>query len=151
MRLLLVSTLLFVVSSAFSQRLQVYRTFGGVQFQFDANTVSIKQVLEIVYDNKAAYAELRKAKKNYSVAGVLGFTGGVLIGLPLGTAILGGKPEWILAGVGGAFAIASIPLSRAFRSHAQEAVDLYNMDAPTSRINTSFYFSGNSLGLLIKF
>ena len=90
----------FILSSR-AQEIAIYKTFGGVRFERDTVVLSIKMVSEILRENPLALEEFRKARANYNTAGVLGFTGGVLILIPITTAILGGDPEWAIA-IGGA-------------------------------------------------
>jgi len=148
--------LLSLLSICFSllseaQEIKAYKTFGGVRFEMDTVTLSLKQVLEIVKVNPEAYAELKRAKSNYSAAGVLGFAGGVLIGIPLGTALAGGNPEWGLAAGGAGLILASIPFTTAFRGHTMQALDLYNNKGQTSRIKPEFQFYGSGARLIIRF
>jgi len=134
-----------------AQEIKAYKTFGGVRFEMDTVTLSLKQVLEIVKVNPKAYAELKRAKVNYSAAGVLGFAGGVLIAFPLGTALAGGNPEWGLAAGGAGLILASIPFTTAFRGHTMQALDLYNNKDQTSRIKPEFLFYGSGARLIIRF
>lgn len=134
-----------------AQEIKAYKTFGGVRFEMDTVTLSLKQVLEIVKVNPKAYAELKRAKSNYSASGVLGFAGGVLIAFPLGTALAGGNPEWGLAAGGAALILASIPFTTAFRGHTMQALDRYNNKDQTSRIKPEFLFYGSGARLIIRF
>jgi hypothetical protein len=130
----------------------MYKSLGGVRFELDSVTISPKQVLDVMYYTDKPYKEFKKAKMNYGIAGVLGFTGGIMLGFPIGTAIAGGKPEWLLAAGGAAVILTSIPFSIAFKRRARNAVDLYNIEkSQTSTIKTSFYFRGNQAGVLIRF
>jgi hypothetical protein len=133
------------------QEIKAYKTFGGVRFEMDTVTLGLNQVLEIVKENPEAYAELRQAKLNNNVAGVLGFSGGILIALPIVTAIAGGSPEWGLAAGGAALILASIPFSNSFRGHTMQALDLYNGKFKTSRIKPELRFYGTGARLTIRF
>lgn len=135
----------------FAQEIKAYKTFGGVRFEMDTVSLGLNQVLEIVKENPDAYSELRRAKRNYSAAGVCGFAGALLIIVPLGTALTGGSPEWGLAAGGGALLIASIPLTRSYRGHAMEALDLYNAKFKTSRVKPELQFYGTGARLMIRF
>lgn len=134
-----------------AQEITMYKTFGGVRFERDSVVLSTRQVMEILNENPTAFAEFKKAKTNYNVAGVLGFTGGILIGIPLGTALVGGEPEWGLAAAGGLFILGSIPFNRIFKARALHALDIYNGKEITSRIKPEFYFGGTSARLILKF
>ncbi len=135
--------------------LVMYKTFGGAIFEYTKDTttftVSPKQVLQIMKDDAAAYQEFKKARVNYSVAGTMGFIGGSLIIFPVVTAIAGGDPEWGFAAGGVAFLAASIPLNKAFKRHAEGAIDTYNKNHTTFRPHTEYFFSGLGLKVLIKF
>lgn len=133
-----------------AQEIKAYKTFGGVRFERDTVTLGLNQVLDIVKENSKAYAELKRAKLNYNAAGVFGFTGAVLIGFPVGTAIAGGDPEWGLAAGGAALIIASIPFTSAFRGHTMEALDIYN-NKNISRIKPEFQFYGSGARLILRF
>ena len=134
-----------------AQDITMYKTFGGVRFERDSAVLSTRQVMEILHENPVAFEEFKKAKTNYNVAGVLGFTGGILIGLPLGTALVGGEPEWGLAAAGGIFILGSIPFNRIFKARALNALDIYDGKKMTSRIQPKFYFGGASARLVINF
>ena len=142
-------------SITFAQSLTVHKTFGSTRFEYHKDTatftVSPKQVLDIMQDDPLAYAEFKKARYNYSTAGILGFAGGVLIAVPIGTAIAGGEPEWALAAAGAALVITSIPLSKAFRRHAEEAIDIYNKKRTAFRPRTEYLWRGMGVGVVIKF
>jgi hypothetical protein len=134
----------------YAQKIEMIKTFGGVRFESDTVVYSPKQVLELMRDNPLAYEEFKKAKTNYGVAGALGAIGGFMVGFPLGTAIAGGEPEWGLAAGGAALIIASIPLNRAFKNHAQNALDIYNK-GETARLKVRFDFTGTWARLVIRF
>ena len=133
-----------------AQEIKMYKTFGGVRFEMDTLVLSPKQVLNILKTNPVAFEEFKKAKANYNIAGVLGFAGGLLIGFPIGTAVVGGDPEWSLAIGGAGLILASIPFNRAFKGRAFGALELYN-EKTTSRIKPSFYFYGTQAKLVIRF
>lgn len=116
----------------------------------DTLTLSTKQVLNILSVDPVAYDEFKRARKNYNVAGVLGFTGAFLIVFPIGTAIAGGEPEWWLAAGGTGLILTSIHFNRAFKHHAVNALDLYNKRF-AHRIKPNLYFSGTQLKLVLRF
>jgi hypothetical protein len=115
-------------TTAYSQRkpITIYRTFGGARFERDSVLITLRQTADLLTVDPQASPLFIRARQNYSAAGVIGFAGGVLVALPLGTAIAGGQPEWGLAAGGAALVLLSIPFQRAFIRHAAEAVDVYN-------------------------
>jgi hypothetical protein len=135
----------------FAQEIKAYKTFGGIRFEMDTLTLGINQVLEIIKENPDAYAALKHAKRNYSAASVCGFAGALLIIVPVGTAVVGGSPEWVLAAGGAALLIASISLTKSYRGRTLEALDLYNSKFNISRIKPELQFYGAGARLLIRF
>jgi len=133
----------------------IYHGFGSTTYEYvrkdSVFTVSPKQVLNIMKDDPLAYSEFKKARTNSSIAGVMGFTGFVLVAIPLVTSIAGGNPEWGLAVGGAGLIIGSIPLNGAFRRHAQHAIDTYNKKHTAFIPRTEYYFSGLGGKVVIKF
>ena len=137
------------------QQLTMYRTFGGAHYEYQKDTaifsVSPKQVLLILKEDPLAYAEFKKAKTNNSIGGILGFVGGVMVIIPIGSAIVGAQPEWGLAAGGAAILIASIPFMKAYKRHAESAIDVYNKNHTAFKPRTEYYFSGLGIRMVIKF
>lgn len=150
-----ITVVLLLLISAFTlyaqdrTEIKMYKTFGGARFEMDTLVLSPKQVLEIVKVEPLAYEKFKKAKANYNAAGVLGFTGGLLVGIPLGTAIGGGDPEWGMAIAGGVLILGSLSLNNVFKSHAFEAIELYN--GKSARIKPQFQFYGTGARLVMRF
>lgn len=151
-KIVVLSLLLISAFTLFAQdrtEIKMYKTFGGARFEMDTLVLSPKQVLEIVKIEPLAYEKFKKAKANYNAAGALGFTGGLLVGFPIGTAIGGGEPEWGMAIAGGVLIVGSFSLNSIFRSHAFEAIELYN--GKTARIKPEFQFYGTGVRLVMRF
>jgi hypothetical protein len=150
-RLIVFFCLSFCSLVSFGQKIEIYKTFGGYRFERDSVSISPKMVLETMKDNQLAYMGFKKAKTNLDVSSALEFTGGLLILIPIGTAILGGDPEWGLAAGGVGLILASIPFNNAFKQNALTALDNYNADFSTRRVKVNFYLAGAGGRLVIKF
>lgn len=133
------------------QQIYMERTFGGARFETDSLTLSVRDVLDMMYDNQKAHDEFRKARANYTISGVLGFSGGLLVVVPLVTAAVGGKPEWTFAAAGGGLILFSIPFMRNFYRHAENALEDYNMKYQSRRVRPEFYFTGTGCKVVIRF
>lgn len=134
------------------QQITMHKSFGGVRFERDTVAISIKQVASLLEEEPLAYDQFKKARVNSVAASVLGFAGGLLVGIPLGTALVGGDPEWGLALGGAALIGISIPLDKAFKRHAQSALDVYNQKLTSQHmIKPEVFFTANGVGLKIKF
>ena len=149
-RILLIA-LICLAHAASGQKITFYKTFGGIGFEMDTVTLSMHDVMERMKVNPVAYDEIKRAKSNYSAAGILGFTGALLVSVPLVTVVAGGHPEWSLAVVGGTLILVSIPLNLAFQRHAVNALEEYNKQFESSRIRTNLYFTGTGVKLVLRF
>ncbi len=150
---LLLLTLSAGAQSFQQKKISIYKTFGGVVYEIDTLSISSRQVSMILRQNPEAYQEFKIAKTKSAISSVLGFSSGVLVAVPLVSAVAGGQPEWGLAAAGGALFLASIPFHISFKGHALNAIDIYNAKIPTAhqRVKPSFFFSGNSAGVQIRF
>ncbi|MEQ1584392.1 MAG: hypothetical protein ABL895_00825 [Cyclobacteriaceae bacterium] len=148
--LLLCAVCLPLIGFCQAQQLKMYKTFGGARFEMDTLVLSPKQVLEILKVEPAAYEEFKRAKANYNVAGVMGFSGAFLIAFPVVSAISGGDPEWGFAAGGAALILGSIHFNRVFKGRAFHALELYNTKL-TTRIQPTLYFYGTQARLVIRF
>jgi hypothetical protein len=128
---------------------------GGAHFEYRKDTnifdVSHREVLDIMFKDQQAYDLFRKARNQSRVAGLMGFTGVGMIVVPLFTAATGGEPEWGLVAGGTALLAASIPLQRAFRRNAHQAVDEFNKRHTAFRPRADYYVAGLGARIVIRF
>ena len=151
----IITVFMFTSISINAQKIEMKKVWGGYQFTQSGKTVNVSQMQEIMKDNEEALDLITSAKTNQIWAMVLGTAGGGLIGFPIGTAIGGGDPEWILAGAGVALIAISIPIIEGFNKKAKSAVELYNAEFSSNayRFNPSFNFNikGANVGLTMSF
>jgi hypothetical protein len=146
--------LVFAFGQLFCQkRLSIYKSFGGVVFEMDSTSISSKQVSIILQQNQKAYQEFKVAKRKALVGNIIGFTGGLLVAVPLISIVAGGQPEWAYVGAGGVLFLGSLPFSSSFRGHALNAIEIYNSGVSVSshRIRPSFHFYGTGASLVLRF
>ena len=126
----LVFTILFSFISVitFAQRDSIIATkaFGGYRFEQKGEVLNGRTLLHRMEADEEAYVLMKRAKSNSDIASVFGFAGGFMVGWPLGTAIAGGDPNWLLAGVGAGFLAIAIPLSIHASKGMAEAVEIFN-------------------------
>jgi hypothetical protein len=140
----------FLCFAAFAQPIQMHKTLGGAHFQRDTVYLSHSHVREILSVDPQATQEFKLAIKNYRIGGLLGFSGAILLAVPVVTAIAGGDPEWAMAGGGAVLLGVSVPFSRGYKRHAQAALDGYNeRQGFQPQTRAKFYFTGN--GITLKF
>jgi hypothetical protein len=150
---ILVSLFLYSITSIGQKKLSIYKSFGGVVYELDSTTISARQVNMLLKQNPEAYAEFKIARNKSKISSILGFTGGLLVALPLVTAVAGGEPEWIFAGAGAALILISLPFNWSSRGHALNAVESYNLHPSSSgiKVHPSIRFTGTSASLIIRF
>ncbi len=140
----------FIVSPA--QKLSMAKSFGGVRFSIDTVEASPRQVLKFLEGNDLAYNSFKGALAKRNLASLCGFTGGLLIGLQVGTLAGGGKPQWGLMALGGGLVGLAIPIDIAHRRQFQKTIDTYNAGGVKARqVNTKLYLSGRQVSLVIRF
>ena len=117
---------LSIFSQVQTDSIQAFKVFGGYRFESKGNILTYGNMLDMMKDNPEAYQFMSKAKSTAGVANALGFAGGFMIGWPIGTALGGGKPNWILAGVGCGLLIITIPIISSSNNNALTAIRKYN-------------------------
>ncbi len=153
----LITLLSFFFANSFSQTdsISVEKVFGGFKFEQNDKRIFPNTMLIIMADNQEALSFMKKAKLNYGFSFVLSFTGGFLLGWPIGTAIGGGEPNWNLAGIGTGLMVAGIPFSRAGDLYSLKAIEIYNsnIQAPTSRngIRLDIGLTNHGIGMTLTF
>jgi hypothetical protein len=109
----------------------------------------------ITESNEDAYEEMVTANGSYNIAWLLQFTGGGLIGYPIGTAIGGGTPKWYLAGIGAALIVVSIPIYKSYVKHGKNGAKIFNdslkKTAMINHFDINLGLSSQGLGVKINF
>jgi len=146
-KILLTLILMLCATSLFSQDLEV--TKKGLYK--DGSLVSPRDWVSVMDTNEEAIKFAKKAKTNKTMADIFAYTGGFLIGWPIGTAIGGGEPEWALAGVGAGLAAIAIPFTSGAKKNLEKAVEVYGSPDHSVSAEVRVGFTGNGLGLVIKF
>jgi hypothetical protein len=138
--------ILFLLSSfrCVSQEIIVHNTFGGMRFELDTLTITHRQVSELLYVNPEASKEFRIARRMNTTSALLGFSGAIMVAIPVFTAILGGDPQWLMAGAGALMIGGSIPLSMSYERKAENAINTYNAGL---RLRGRLYLNGGAVGL----
>lgn len=104
----------------------IHKSFGGYQFYHGNTRLNMSQLVKTMRPNEQAWQLVKKAQSTNTLATITGFTGGAFIGWPIGTALAGGDPEWLMAGIGAGLIVVAIPLSQKFNRQVTQAVDVYN-------------------------
>lgn len=157
--LLILSFLILSFTSSFGQTandsITIKKNFWGYKFYQGDTRVQLGDLVNIMRTNEEAYKSIKSAQSNYTLASVIGFAGGFMIGWPIGAAVAGGEPNWALAGIGAGLLVATIPLTNSFVKKSKFAVGSYNRGSTSSsvwdRSEMSLSLSGAGLGLSLRF
>ena len=152
-------TLIFaLVATTFcnAQKIEMKKVFGGYKYTQNGNLMTVKDLANTMESNQQAFDIIKKAQSNNTIASIIGFAGGGLIGWPIGTAIGGGDANWTLAGIGAGLIAIGIPISSSVNKNAKQAVELYNSSLDAT---SNYYFkpefkvvaNGKGIGLSMNF
>ena len=128
------------------------KVFGYKFFQNDMR-LNLNQLPYIMEENQEAYQLIRNARSNNTISSIISGTGVFLIGLQLANGIIGGEPNWTLAGIGAGLIVVSIPLySKSYRQ-SLSAVQTYNAGLGVKSCAPVFHlaFSPGGVGLTMNF
>jgi len=157
MRFFIFFLLLFGLNAAFAQTqsdsIFVAKNFWGYKFYQKDTRLNINALPIIMDDNIDALSIVTKAKTNNIISAIIGGTGGFLIGLQLGTAIVGGESNWTVAAIGGGLVVISIPISSRAINQSIEAINLYNagLQETSNRLYLKMGLTQTGVGLKLIF
>lgn len=140
-----------------SQKIELKKKYGGYVFLKNGERISKLQVKKTLESNKIAFDLYKKSRNKKTLGSILEFSGGFLIGLPIGQAIRNyPEPNWTLAGIGGGLAIIGTIFSLDADKQTKQALEMYNSSLDSSsyyKFEPEFEVIGNrnGIGLLIRF
>ena len=147
--------LLFIGGLVNAQEITIKKGFGGQQFYQNGEKLSMAQLVKAMEGHDEAYSEITKARSTYTLGMITGGAGGFMVGYPLGTALAGGDPNWVLAGIGAGLIVVSIPITQKFNKQSQSAVNLYNerlkKDSGYKKPELYFGTTENGIGFKLYF
>jgi hypothetical protein len=152
---LLTVTYAFTFGQISADSVSTKKVFGGYQFYQGEKLLNMNQLVKTMEPNEEAYKLIKSAQSTKTLASIISFAGGFMIGWPIGTAIGGGDPNWALAGIGAGLIVISIPISQKFNKQAKQAVDTFNGGLQPSsfwdKSELRLAMTGNGVGLTLRF
>lgn len=135
--------------------ISIKKVSGSFQFYQGADRLKMKQLVNTMKPNEQAYRMIKSAESMNTIATILGFTGGLMVGWTLGTSLGGGDPNWTVAGIGAGLIAVAIPVNQKFKKKATQAVNTYNSRQPVSlswnKSELRFLMAGKRVGLALNF
>jgi hypothetical protein len=113
--------------------IQIETTFWGIQYLKTGKQLSFKEVGSVLASEPEAFAEYRKARKNYMVGTVVSLGGAALIAYSVGSALTSAAPHWSVAVVGAGMLLVSVPMNNAFHRRIHRAIGIYNSKTASGR------------------
>lgn len=156
-RMFLVLLIAFTsLSFSYSQQIEIKKVFGENRFYQDGKRLYTKDVITLMENNQEALELMKKSRQNYNIAIPIAFGGGGLIGWNLGKLISGGKPNWVVAGIGAGLVGVTIKLNSNVNKYSKQAVEIYNSSLnkdSSYRFHPEFNLISNEMGigLAVKF
>ncbi len=152
---LLTVSLTFTFGQALTDSISIKKVFGGYQFSQGEKRLNMNQLANAMKPNEQAYNKIKSAKSTYTLATIIGGAGGFMVGWPIGTAIGGGEPNWVMAGIGAGLIVVSIPITQNYNKKAKQAVDTFNDGFRTSsfwdKSELKMTMTGNGIGFTLRF
>ena len=153
---------LFVTSLCFAQEdtekapIEVEKKGLGYRYTYQEEPLKrLSDFFPIVESSPEATSQLKKARTNRILGGTFAFTGGFMVGWPIGQAAGGAEdPNWALAGVGAGLITVGIIFGVRSDKQVREGVTLYN-DSIALRNDQSadltIAFTLNGVDVSVKF
>ena len=133
---------LCVSSQNYRDSIQVVKDAGRIIYKQSGHILDVNDMKYVFRINQTSSNYLKSAKSLNVFSSIFSYTGGFLIGYPIGYGIKTGDYNMTLVAVGCGMAIISIPISLASKNKLKMAVDNYN-----SRLNTYGNFDKYDLKL----
>ena len=155
--ILTVTLTLTFITLCSSQKMEMKKTFSGYVFFKDGERISKRNLKKTLEPNKIAFDLFKNSRTKKTVGSILEFSGGFLIGFPIGQAIsYNPEPNWSLAGIGGGLVIIGTIFSLDVIKKTKRAVEIYNSSwnsASDYKFEPDFEViaNRNGIGLLISF
>ena len=152
--------LIFFFNTSFAQTsnsdsISIKKVLGGYQFSQNGQIFKMRDLKRALIKNQEAYYQFEDAQPNYIATCIFSFTGGFLIGYPIGVAIRGDKANWAMAGIGAGLIGLSIPFTIKLNKQLKSAVETYNHNlkngTKAQNIELKLNISSNALGFKLIF
>ncbi|MBR9847632.1 MAG: hypothetical protein GYB35_16715 [Algicola sp.] len=132
-----------------AQKIEVEKVFGGYKYSQNGEKLSLKELGNVLENNSKSFELYKKGKSNLLFSSILNFSGGFMIGIPIGQSISGKNADWALAGIGTGLAIVGITLSSSANKKIKKSTEIYN-ENQTSTVYYEFKLNSTSNGLSLS-
>lgn len=157
-KLIVILFLAFLFHNAFGQKkseeIEVFKVFGGYQYEESGYILNLQDIEDIVKDNKVALHYVKKAQTLNIFTRIFSISGGALIGYAIGSKVNTEVYDKTMISMGCGLIIIAIPISIAFNDKVKLAVDTYNSKLKSTgssdKLDMKIGFTQNGIGLTIQ-
>ncbi|MEH0157737.1 hypothetical protein V6R21_26850 [Limibacter armeniacum] len=122
---------------------RIYYTHPNSEFN---ESLTMRDVENILKTDKQAYEEFMLAKSNYITSAIIAGIGAGMVGWQIGAAFGNQHPNWTVVGVGTGIVLSSLLFEKAFSKHAKKAVEYYNKGSGDEIISRNLVIGVSPLG-----
>lgn len=133
-----------------SDSIFIHKNFFGYNFYQTDTKLNFNQLPYIMEADLEAHQLIKKASSNNTISAIISGTGGFLIGWQLASALVGGEPNWIIAGVGGGLIVISIPINSKSYRQSLQAVGMYNTRLVAKRSKPKLFLCTTNRGVGLR-
>ncbi len=145
----------FTYAQSVNDSITIKRLNTSIQFYKGDTVLHLQQLVNIMKSNEEAHYNIDKAYSKYLISSSLLFSGGFLIGYPIGRELAGKEADYGMFVAGMVFIAIAIPTYFSFRQQAFKAVEIYNLGLQENLSETKselhLYFSPDGIGLSLRF
>jgi hypothetical protein len=134
-----------------SDSIFIQKNFFGYKFYQKDTRLNFNQLPYIMGGDQEAYRLVKKASSTNTIAAIISGTGGFLVGWQLVTALVGGDPNWAMAGAGVGLIVISIPISAKSYRQSLQAVNTYNSGLAANGCRPKLFLGTTSHGIGLQF
>ena len=127
---------LFFIGGIQAQTIETRKMPAGYQFLQNDKVLNMRALNNALEKNEEAHELFQSAKPARGFSQFLGGAGGFLIGYPVGTAIAGGEPKWVMAAIGAGLIVIAIPISLRSGKKIVRAVEIYNQEEGATSLHS---------------
>jgi hypothetical protein len=160
MRIAILFMLLLTGMQGFSQakkdEIDFVKNFWGYKFYQNGTPYNAGGIQRVMESNTQAHNLMKQARGSNTVAGVIGFFGGALMGWPVGAALAGEDMDWGIFAAGAGLTAVSIPFSISGVKKMKKAVETWNSSLAMKEIQKNNFVyelkvSPGKVGLTVSF
>lgn len=116
-----------------AQEIKIEKKWYGLKYTQASERLNLTEIQEILQINEEAFSIMHQARINHSIDNILSLAGGALLGVALGSAVVGEDVNWTATGLSAGLVAISIPFNLQAKNFTRRGIETYNTGLPYSR------------------